>query len=62
MKRVYSIVRVYILSVVDRGTGTPKDRDEVNGREFCVCDWCVCVLRAMGAPSIFKLMCKLFLF
>ena len=23
------------------GTGTPKDRDEVNRREFSVCDWCV---------------------
>jgi hypothetical protein len=23
---------------VDRGTGTPKDRDEVNKREFCECD------------------------
>ena len=23
---------------VARGTGTPKDRDEVNRREFCECD------------------------
>ena len=23
---------------VDRGTGTPKDRDEVNRREVCECD------------------------
>jgi hypothetical protein len=23
---------------VDRGTGTPKDRDEVNNREDCECD------------------------
>ena len=23
---------------VDRGTGTPKDRDEVNRREVCKCD------------------------
>ena len=23
---------------VDRGTGTPKDRDEVNEREVCGCD------------------------
>ena len=24
-----------------RGTGTPKDRDEVNRREVCECDGCV---------------------
>jgi hypothetical protein len=24
---------------VARGTGTPKDRDEVNKREVCECDW-----------------------
>ena len=23
---------------VDRGTGTPKDKDEVNRREVCECD------------------------
>ncbi len=23
---------------VDRGTGTPKDRDEVNRRDVCECD------------------------
>ncbi len=23
---------------VDRGTGVPKDRDEVNEREVCECD------------------------
>ncbi len=23
---------------VDRGTGTPNDRDEVNKREVCECD------------------------
>ncbi len=30
---------------VARGTGTPKDRDEVNGRDVCDCDGWVCVLK-----------------
>jgi hypothetical protein len=25
-------------TLVGRGTGTPKDRDEVNRREICECD------------------------
>jgi hypothetical protein len=33
---------------VARGTGTPKDKDEVNRREVCDCD-------TIGAPSIFNL-------
>jgi hypothetical protein len=40
-----------------RGTGTPKDRDEVNRREFWVGDGWVCVTvwsRALGVPSLFK--------
>ena len=37
------------------GTGTPKDRDEVNRREFWVCDGWVCDLEAIGDPLIFKL-------
>ena len=36
---------------VARGTGAPKDRDEVNRRKVCECDGCVCVLEVMGAPS-----------
>ena len=40
---------------VDRGTGTPKDIDEVNKREVCECDGLVCDLNATGAPSIFKI-------
>ncbi len=35
---------------VDRGTGTPKDRDEVNKREVCECDGWVCDLDVMGGP------------
>ena len=27
---------------VGRGTGTPKDKDEVNRREVCECEGCVC--------------------
>ena len=40
---------------VTRGTGTPKDRDEVNKREVCECDGCVCDQDTTGAPSIFKI-------
>jgi hypothetical protein len=36
---------------VARGTGTPKDRDEVNRREVFECDGRVCYLDVMGAPS-----------
>ena len=37
------------------GTGTPKDRDEVNRRDACEWDGWVCVRDVIGAPSIFKL-------
>ena len=37
---------------IARGTGTPNDKDEVNKREVCECDGCVCDLEAIGAPSI----------
>jgi hypothetical protein len=36
---------------VDRGTGIPKDRDEVHRREVCECDGWVCDLDVMGVPS-----------
>jgi hypothetical protein len=36
---------------VVRGTGTPKDRDEVNRREVCECDGWVCDLGMTGAPT-----------
>ncbi len=39
---------------VARETGIPKDRDEVNKREVCESDGCVCDLEAIGAPSIFN--------
>ena len=35
-------------------TGTPNDRDEINRREFWVCDGWVCDLEAIGDPSIFN--------
>ena len=44
--RMHSIVR---------GTGTPKDRDEVNKRGVSECHGWVCDLDATGAPSIFKI-------
>ena len=32
------------MHLVSRGTGTPKDTDEVNRRDVCECDGCVCDL------------------
>ena len=40
---------------VARGTGTPEDRDEVNSREFWLCDGLVCDLETIGVPSIFNI-------
>ena len=40
------------------GTGTPKDRDEVNRREVCECDGRVCDLEVIGAPSRLRLIRK----
>ncbi len=40
---------------VTRGTGTPKDKEEVNRRDACECDGCVCVLEVIDDPSIFKM-------
>jgi hypothetical protein len=39
---------------VGLGTGTPKDRDEVNKREVCEFDGWVWELEAIGAPSKFR--------
>jgi hypothetical protein len=36
---------------VPRGTGTPKDKDEVNRREVCEYDGWVCDLDVMDDPS-----------
>jgi hypothetical protein len=38
-------------TLVGRGTGTPKDKDEVNKREVCECEGWVRDLDAIGAPS-----------
>ncbi len=43
---------------VVRGTGTPKDKDEVNRREVCECDGRVCDLEVMGVPSILSIIRK----
>jgi hypothetical protein len=42
------------IHLVLRGTGIPKDRDEVNTREGCECDGWVCDLDTMGTPSKFR--------
>jgi hypothetical protein len=38
---------------VPRGTGTPKDTDEINRREVYECDGWVCVLEVINVPSRF---------
>ncbi len=43
---------------VARGTGTPKDRDEVNKRDVCECDGWVWVLEVIGTPSILSVIRK----
>jgi hypothetical protein len=40
------------------GTGTPKDRDEVNRRDVYECDGWLCVLEVIGDPLIFNLIRK----
>jgi hypothetical protein len=37
------------------GTDTPKDRDEVNKKELCEYDVCVCDLDVIGTPSTIRL-------
>ena len=43
---------------VGRGTGTPKDKDEVNRQEVCECEGWVWDLDAIGAPSRLRLIRK----
>ena len=43
---------------VARGTGIPKDRDEVNRREVSECDGWVCDFDMMGAPSKWRVIRK----
>ena len=43
---------------VSRGTGKPKDQDEVNRREVCECEGWVWDLDAIGAPSRLRLIRK----
>jgi hypothetical protein len=43
---------------VSRGTGKPKDKDEVNRREVCECEGWVWDLDAIGAPSRLRLIRK----
>ena len=45
---------------VARGTGTPKDKDEVNRREVWECDGWECDLEVMGDPSISRIIRKSF--
>ena len=43
---------------VDRGTGTPIDKDEVNRRDLWVCDGWVCNLETVGVASMFRLILR----
>ncbi len=57
MKDSKSKMRVIYMTHIHwvvRGTGTPKDKDEVNKREVSECDECVCDLETIGVPSIFN--------
>ena len=45
---------LHVSDRVGRGTGTHKDKDEVNKREVCECDECVCDLESICVPSIFN--------
>jgi hypothetical protein len=36
--KLWKLHTSHTLHWVGRGTGTPKDRDEVNNREVCECD------------------------
>jgi hypothetical protein len=40
---------------ITRGTGTPKDKDEVNRREVCERNGWVCVLEVIDTPSRLRL-------
>ncbi len=53
-KTINEIWEIYtpLIHWVARGTGLPKDRDEVNRRDVYECDGWVCVLEVIGAPSI----------
>jgi hypothetical protein len=52
LRDLYTVLRNTY--TVARGTGTPKDKDEVNRREVCECDGLVCVCETIVAPSIFR--------
>ncbi len=43
---------------VDRGTGTPKDKDDVNSRDVHECDGWLCVLEMMDTPSKLRVINK----
>ncbi len=47
---------------VARGTGTPKDRDEINRLDVSECDGGVCVLEVIDTPSILSVLRKVVVF
>jgi hypothetical protein len=49
---------VPLIHWVGRGTGTPKDKDEVNKQEVCECEGWVWDLDAIGDPSRLRLIRK----
>ncbi len=57
LKNLCQMTRTGFLTVV-WGTGTPKERDEVNRRDVCECDGWVCVPEVIGAPSMLRLTLK----
>ncbi len=55
-ERLNEIWKIYVSRIhwVTRGTGTPKDRDEVNRWDVCKCDGWVCVLEVIDTLSILR--------
>ena len=48
----------YQLFIMNRGTGTSKVKDEVNRRDICEYDGCVCVVEVIGDPSKLRVIRK----
>ncbi len=49
---------LFIMKRKNERQRTRKDKDEVNRREVCECDGCVCDLEVMDDPSILNIIRK----
>ncbi len=48
--QIWEIYTPYI-HCVDRETGTPKDKEEINKRDVCECDGLLCVFEVIDTPA-----------